>query len=50
MGEIHSAFGKVAKSTFMRAYRRGPEDPALKRVAEILNQAAGDIERAWEGK
>ena len=50
MGEIHGAFGKVAKATFMRAYRRGPEDPALKRVAEILTQAAGDIERAWEGK
>jgi DNA-binding PadR family transcriptional regulator len=50
MGEVHSAFGKVAKATFMRAWRKGPEDPALKRVAEILNQAALDIEQAWQGK
>jgi DNA-binding PadR family transcriptional regulator len=50
MGEVHSAFGKVAKATFKRAWRRGPEDPALKRVAEILSKAALDIEQAWEGK
>ena len=50
MGEVHGAFGKVAKATFMRAWRKGPEDPSLKRVAEILNRAAADIEQAWEGK
>jgi DNA-binding PadR family transcriptional regulator len=50
MGEVHSAFGRVAKATFMRAWRKGPEDPSLKRVAEILTRAASDIESAWEGK
>ncbi len=49
MGQVHTAFGRLAKVTFMRAYRKGPEDPALKRVADILEQAAKDIEQAWEG-
>lgn len=50
MGELHAAFGQVAKVTFGRAWRRGPEHPSLKRVAEILRKAAGDIESAWETK
>jgi DNA-binding PadR family transcriptional regulator len=48
MGDLHSAFGRVAKVTFGRAWRRGPEHPSLKRVAEILKKAADDIEAAWE--
>lgn len=50
MGEIHSAFGRVAKVTFGRAWRRGPEHPSLKQVAEILRKAADEIELAWETK
>ncbi len=50
MGELHGAFGRVAKVTFGRAWRRGPEHPSLKRVAEILRKAADDIELAWETK
>ncbi len=50
MGEIHSAFGRVAKVTFGRAWRRGPEHPSLKQVAEILRKTADDIELAWETK
>ena len=50
MGELHGAFGRVAKVTFGRAWRRGPEHPSLKRVAEILKKAADDIELAWETK
>ena len=46
-GEVHQAFAHLAGVTFKRAWRRGPEDPALKRVAEILKKAAADIEQAF---
>jgi DNA-binding PadR family transcriptional regulator len=48
VGEVQHAFANLAKTTFKRAWRRGPDDPALKRVAEILRKAADDIERAWD--
>lgn len=48
MGELNRAFGRVARATYNRAWRKGPERPALKRVAEILHRAAEDIDRAWE--
>jgi hypothetical protein len=48
-GEVHQAFAHLAGVTFKRAWRRGPDDPALKRVAEILAKAADDIEKAWAG-
>jgi hypothetical protein len=47
IGELQGAFVHLAGVTFKRAWRRGPEDPTLKRVAEILRKAAGDIEQAW---
>ena len=50
LGEVQSAFARLAGTTFKRAWRRGPEDPALRRVAEILRKAADDVERAWEGQ
>jgi DNA-binding PadR family transcriptional regulator len=48
VGEVQQAFARLAGVTFRRAWRRGPDDPTLKRVAEILRKAAEDIERAWE--
>ena len=48
MGELHAAFARVAQVTLGRAWRKGPEHPALKRVAEILKKTADDIEKAWE--
>jgi DNA-binding PadR family transcriptional regulator len=47
-GEVQSAFAKLAGTTFKRAWRRGPDDPALKRVAEILRKAADEVEEAWK--
>ena len=46
-GDLHAAFAGLARETFRRAWHRGPEDPALLRVAEILRKAAADIEQAW---
>jgi DNA-binding PadR family transcriptional regulator len=49
IGELQGAFVHLAGVTFKRAWRRGPEDPALKRVADILRKAADEIEQAWGG-
>ena len=46
-GDMHQAFAHLAAVTFKRAWRRGPEDPALTRAAEILRKAAADIEEAF---
>lgn len=48
IGEVQGAFAHLAAVTFRKAWRRGPEDPALKRVAEILRKTADEIEEAWE--
>ncbi len=50
IGELQGAFARLAGVTFRRAWRLGPEDPALKRVAEILRKAADDIEQAWQAR
>lgn len=50
MGDVHRAFGRVAATTFRTAWRRGPDDPALRKVAEILGRAAAEIEAAWRGE
>jgi hypothetical protein len=38
----------VARATYKRAWRKGPDHPAVKRVAEILARTADEIEQAWE--
>ena len=48
MGELNRAFGQVASRTFREAFRRGPGDPAVRRVAEILRRTAQEIEREWQ--
>ena len=48
VGEVQSAFAHLAAVTFKKAWRRGPDDPALKRVAEILRKAGQEIEDALQ--
>jgi hypothetical protein len=48
MGELNGAFARLATSVYKRAWRKGPEDPAIRRVTEILRKATDDIEQAWE--
>jgi DNA-binding PadR family transcriptional regulator len=50
LGEIQGAFAHLAGTTFRRAWRLGPDDPSLKRVAEILKKAADDIDEAWRAR
>jgi len=49
MGELNRAFGQLAARTFREAFRRGPGDASVRRVAEILRQATEAIEREWRG-
>ena len=48
IGELQGEFARMARSTFRHAWRRGPDDPAVRRVAEILKRAADEIEQAWQ--
>ncbi len=47
MGDLHRAFGRVVSNTFPEAYRRGPADAGVRRVAEILRRTAEEIDREW---
>lgn len=47
MGDLNRAFGQLASRTFREAFRRGPGDPAVRRVADILRRATEEIEREW---
>ena len=48
VGEVQSEFARLARTTFRHAWRRGPDDPTVKQVAEILKRAADEIEQAWQ--
>lgn len=48
IGELQGEFARLARSTFRNAWRRGPDDPAVRRVAEILKRSADEIEQAWQ--
>ena len=48
IGELQGEFARLARGTFRHAWRRGPDDPAVRRVVEILKQAADDVEKAWQ--
>lgn len=50
VGDVQQAFAHLASVTFRKAWRGGPDDPALARVAEILREAADEVERAWKPK
>ena len=48
MGDLNGAFARLATVIYKRAWRKGPEHPAIKRVTEILRKATDEIERTWE--
>ena len=48
MGELNGAFAHLAKTTYKRAWRGGPGHPAIKRITEILNRAAAEVDQAWD--
>jgi len=46
LGELNQAFARLAGLAYRQVWRAGPEDAAVKRVIEILRQAADEIEQA----
>ncbi len=47
IGEVQGAFARLAAVTFKKAWRRGPDDPALQKVAEVLRRATEEVEAVW---
>jgi DNA-binding PadR family transcriptional regulator len=47
MGEVNKAFARLAAGTFREAFRRGPGDPSVQRVADVLKRALEEVEREW---
>jgi DNA-binding PadR family transcriptional regulator len=44
MGELNAAFARLAGQTYKIAWRLGPENPVLERMADVLKKAAVEIE------
>lgn len=44
MAELNAAFARLATATYRRAWRLGPEDPAIERMAQILRKATEEVE------
>jgi DNA-binding PadR family transcriptional regulator len=48
-GELNRAFAQLASRTFREAYRRGSDDPSVRRVADLLRRTADAVEQEWRG-
>jgi DNA-binding PadR family transcriptional regulator len=46
MGELSEAMARLARLSFVEAWRAGPGDPRVQKILEILKKAADDIEAA----
>lgn len=44
MGELNGTFANLAKTTFQKAWRAGPEDERTKRIVEILKKTLAEVE------
>ena len=50
MGTLNQAFARLAAATYRQAWRLGPDDPAVAKIAEVLRRAAEEIEKARDAK
>jgi hypothetical protein len=48
MVALNQAFARLAAATYRQAWRSGPDDPMVGRMAEVLRRATEEIERARE--
>lgn len=46
MSELNQAFARLAGAVYRQAWRLGPDNPAIGRMAEVLRRAAEEIEKA----
>jgi hypothetical protein len=44
MGDLNGTFATLAKTTFQKAWRAGPEDDKTKKIVEILKKTLADVE------
>ena len=44
MGELSEAFARLARLSFVEAWRASPGDPRIQKILEILRKAAEDVE------
>lgn len=44
MGNLNSAFGHLARATYQKAWRAGPDDEKTLRIVEILKKAVAEVE------
>jgi DNA-binding PadR family transcriptional regulator len=44
MGDVNNAFGQLARLTFSKAWRSGPDDDKTRKIVEILKRAVTEIE------
>ena len=43
MSQLNQTFASLAKLTFQKAWRAGPDDEKTKRITEILKRAVDEI-------
>lgn len=48
MVALNQAFARLAAVTYRQAWRSGPDDPMVGRMAEVLRRAADEIDKARE--
>jgi DNA-binding PadR family transcriptional regulator len=46
MAELNQTFGQLARDTYRKAWRAGPDDERTKKIVEILKRAAAEVEAA----
>ena len=46
LGDLNAAFGQLAKVSYGKAWRAGPDDERTKKIVEILRKAVTDVEAA----
>jgi hypothetical protein len=44
MGELNTAFARLARVTYLRAFNLGSDQGAIGRMSEVLKRAADEIE------
>jgi DNA-binding PadR family transcriptional regulator len=48
MADLNREFARLAATTYRKAWRKGPDHPAVSRVVDILRQTTAAIEKEWD--
>jgi DNA-binding PadR family transcriptional regulator len=50
IGTLNQAFAHLAAAAYRQAWRLGPDDPAVEKIADVLRRAAEEIEKLRDAK